>query len=94
MAGGRRRSTASNGWGIASPAGDPGVQDEQDATAVLDLIEHEVRPLFYDRAPSGIPERWVRKMKHAMRTLIPRFTAVRMLRGYITDIYGPKDVPV
>ena len=83
-----------NGWGIASPADDPGVQDDRDATAVLDLIEHEVRPLFYDRPPSGIPEHWVRKMKHAMRTLIPRYTAVRMLRGYVTDIYGPKDVPV
>ena len=83
-----------NGWGIASPEGDPGAQDDHDATAVLDLIEHEVRPLFYERGADGIPERWVRKVKHAMRTLIPRFTAERMLRGYITDIYGPKDVPV
>ena len=60
---------------------------------VLDLIENDVRPLFYDRAASGIPERWVRKVKHAMRTLMPRFTAERMLREYVTGMYAPDDVP-
>ena len=69
------------------------VQESLDrALHPLNLLENDVRPLFYDRAASGIPERWVRKMKHAMRTLIPRFTAERMLRGYITDMYAPDAV--
>jgi starch phosphorylase len=76
-----------NGWGIDSPADDPHVQDDRDATVMLDLIENEVRPLFYERAASGIPERWVAKVKRAMRTLIPNFTAERMLRGYLAGMY-------
>ena len=82
-----------NGWGIASPAGDPRVQDDHDAAAVIDLIENEVRPLFYARAADGVPERWVRKVKHAMRTLIPRFTANRMLTDYITGMYATDPAP-
>ncbi|HEY2386510.1 MAG TPA: alpha-glucan family phosphorylase [Candidatus Binatia bacterium] len=78
----------SNGWGIASPDGDPQAQDDHDSAAVLDLIEGEVLPLFYERSASGIPERWLRKMKHAMRTLIPRFTAERMVREYVTTMYA------
>jgi starch phosphorylase len=82
-----------NGWGIASPAGDVHAQDDHDATAVLDLIENEVRPLFYGRGADGIPGGWVRKVKHAMRTLVPRFTAERMLREYVLGMYRPDDVP-
>jgi glycogen phosphorylase len=78
-----------NGWGITSPDGDHRAQDDHDAAAVLDLIEGEVLPLFYDRTAGGIPERWLQKMKHAMRTLIPRFTADRMLREYVSTMYAP-----
>jgi len=79
-----------NGWGITSPDGDPAAQDDHDAAAVLDLLEREVLPLFYERAAGEIPEGWLRKMKHAMRTLIPRFTADRMLREYVATLYAPK----
>ncbi len=78
-----------NGWGIVSPDDDPQAQDEHDAAAVLDLVEREVLPLFYDRSDDGVPERWVEKIKHAMRTLIPPFTAERMLREYVDVMYVP-----
>ena len=76
-----------NGWGIDSPAGDPAAQDDRDATAVVDLIEHQVRPLFYERDASGLPARWLAKTKRALRTLVPRFTAERMLREYVDHMY-------
>ena len=77
-----------NGWGIASvDTGDHHAQDDRDAAAVLDLIEHEVRPMFYERRADGIPERWLRRTKHALRTLVPRFTAGRMLRDYVDGMY-------
>ena len=81
-----------NGWGFASPDGDPHEQDDHDAARVLDLIEGEVLPLFYDRSADGIPERWVQKVKHAMRTLIPAFTAERMLREYVETMYIPGSI--
>ena len=77
----------SNGWSITSPGGDPRSQDDHDAAALLDLLEREVIPLFYERAPDGTPQRWVQRIKSAMRTLIPRFTAERMLREYVEKMY-------
>jgi starch phosphorylase len=76
-----------NGWAIASPDADPWVQDDRDAAALLDLLEREVIPLFYARDADGIPCQWVQRIKTAMRTLIPRFTAERMLREYIEQLY-------
>jgi len=78
-----------NGWGIRSIDGDAAAQDDHDAGAFLDLIEREVIPEFYTRDADGIPHRWVRRMKRAMRTIIPRFTAERMLREYVQQMYTP-----
>ena len=76
-----------NGWAITSPDGDAPTQDDRDAAALLDLLEREVIPLFYERAADGIPHRWVQRVKTAMRTLIPRFNAERMLHEYGEKMY-------
>jgi starch phosphorylase len=76
-----------NGWAITSGDGDPPVQDDRDAAAMLDLLEQQIIPLFYERDANGIPQRWVQRIKTAMRTLIPRFTAERMLREYVETMY-------
>jgi starch phosphorylase len=76
-----------NGWGIASPDGAPADQDAHDSAAVFDLLEREVIPLFYQRAADGIPHQWLSRVKRAMRSLIPRFSAQRMLRDYSETIY-------
>ena len=79
-----------NGWAIDTPEVDPMTQDDHDAGALLDLISREVIPLFHDRDVDGIPRRWLQKVKRAMRTLIPRFTAERMLREYVDTMYVPR----
>jgi starch phosphorylase len=76
-----------NGWAIDTPPGDPYQQDEHDARALLDLLEHQVIPLFYDRDADGIPRRWLQRVKLSMARLIPCFNAERMLRDYIERIY-------
>lgn len=78
------------GWAIRTPDGDPAAQDDRDATALYDLLEHEVVPLFYDRSPDGIPAGWVARMKASMQRLAPRFSADRMLREYVTTLYATK----
>ncbi len=80
-----------NGWAIATPDADPHTQDEHDARALFELLEHQVLPLFYTRDADGIPRGWLQRVKAAMRSLIPRFTAERMLREYVTTMYvnGP-----
>lgn len=76
-----------NGWAIHTPETDPHAQDEHDAQALLALLEHEIIPLFYERGPDGIPGAWLRRVKRAMRTLVPRFTARRMLKDYVSTMY-------
>jgi glucan phosphorylase len=76
-----------NGWGIASPDSAPAEQDAHDTAVVFDLLEHEVIPLFYERDDDGIPRQWLSRVKRAMRSLIPRFSAQRMLGEYTETIY-------
>jgi glycogen phosphorylase len=78
-----------NGWAIESHDGDPAAQDDRDAAALFDVLEREVVPLFYNRTPDGIPAGWVQRIKASMRSIIPRFSAERMLREYVTTLYAP-----
>ena len=55
-----------NGWAIASPPGDPHMQDDHDAGALLDLLELEAIPLFYERDANGIPRGWLQRIKTSM----------------------------
>ena len=79
-----------NGWGFESIDGDARVQDDHDAGVLMDLLEREVIPLFYRRDADGIPVGWVQRIKAAMRTLIARFSAERMLREYVDTMYVEK----
>jgi glycogen phosphorylase len=56
------------------------------ATAVYDLLEDEVAPLFYDRE-GGLPRHWITKMRANMKLIQEDFTAERMLRDYYTKMY-------
>jgi len=78
-----------NGWTIITPPGDPHLQDEHDANALLNIMQNEVVPLFYARGPDGVPHLWLQRVKASMRGLIPRFNAERMLREYIERLYAP-----
>jgi starch phosphorylase len=77
------------GWAIVSPDADAAVQDDHDAGALYDLLEHEIVPLFYERDTAGLPRRWIGRIKTSMQRLIPRFSADRMVRDYVTTLYDP-----
>ncbi len=76
-----------NGWAIASPAADWRTQDDHDSRVLLELLEREVIPLFYDRPADGIPHHWIQRIKASMASLVPQFTAERMLREYADKMY-------
>jgi starch phosphorylase len=78
----------SNGWAIdGSMLDDPAAQDERDASALYDLLENEVRPLFFARDANGIPIGWLARVRASLRTLGPRFSSNRMTDDYVTEIY-------
>jgi glycogen phosphorylase len=78
-----------NGWGLP-PANvqDPERRDVLEADLVLDTLEEEVVPLYYARE-GGYPAEWVRRMKRAMMTVIPRFNMRRVLHDYAEGLYYP-----
>src|SRR6185436_14085258 len=64
-------------------------QDQVESRALYDLLEGQIVPLFYQRGPDGVPKDWVKRMKLSMQTLIPHFSATRMVREYSERFYLP-----
>jgi len=83
-----------NGWEIPS-ADDSldGTTDEHrdtvEASALYDLIEHQVAPRFYTRDADGAPTQWVAMVRHTLKSLGPKVLATRMVRDYILQLYAP-----
>ncbi len=74
-----------DGWAVASadPQGmSPDQQDAADAESLYTIFEQQIIPLFYERDDKGIPRRWIKVMKDAMRTVAPRFSTRRMVKEY------------
>ncbi|GAB3764280.1 starch phosphorylase [Nocardioides ginsengisegetis] len=81
----------SNGWAIPTADGvdDIDHRDDLEATALYDLIEHEVAPRFYDLDADGVPTRWVEMLRHTLKSLGPKVLATRMVRDYVRQLYSP-----
>jgi glycogen phosphorylase len=80
-----------NGWviGQAAENGDTDAQDRDDAAALYRLLEEEVIPRFFDRGPDGLPHRWIETMKASIESVLPQFSAHRMVRDYVERVYVP-----
>jgi glucan phosphorylase len=80
-----------NGWLIESRTdpNDHAATDAADAEALYALLEQQVVPTFYDRDERLIPRRWLKTVREAMRSNIPRFSARRMVKQYVNDMYAP-----
>ena len=83
--------TGDNGWVINGGAAtdDYDTVDAADADALYRLLEEEVVPAFYERDRAGLPHRWLRTVKEAIRTVTPRFCARRMVKEYVDRMYAP-----
>jgi starch phosphorylase len=80
----------SNGWGLpGADAVDEARRDDLDAAAILDALEEEVVPLYYARNSAGLSPEWVRRCRHAMASVIPRFNSRRVVRDYEQGLYRP-----
>ena len=79
------------GWAIPS-ADEKGIdaaeRDAREAVSILDLIEHQLAPRFYERG-DGLPRAWLGMIRSTIGTLAPQLLATRMLRDYVEQIYLP-----
>jgi starch phosphorylase len=79
-----------NGWGFGegSPA-EPEAQDSADADSLYRLLEEAVIPTFFERDDDGMRRAWIRMMKSSIESVVPQFSAHRMVRDYADGIYVP-----
>jgi starch phosphorylase len=78
-----------NGWALSGEEDhDHGAQDARHAHELYRLLEEAVLPEFFDRDGAGVPHRWADRVKRSMRTLIPAFSATRMVREYADRFYS------
>ncbi|MEZ5283387.1 MAG: alpha-glucan family phosphorylase [Vicinamibacterales bacterium] len=80
-----------NGWLIESQVNpdDQAATDAADADSLYRLLETEIVPSFYDRGRDGLPTAWLKVVREAMRSNVPRFSTRRMLKQYVTEMCGP-----
>jgi starch phosphorylase len=82
--------SGSNGWLIdGGVIGDHAAQDAADAESLYRILEEQVVPTFYERDADGVPHAWLRIVKEAIRTVMPRFSARRMVKDYVENMYAP-----
>jgi starch phosphorylase len=63
--------------------------DAREACDLYDLLECSVIPEFYDVDASGIPTRWVARIRESMARLTPQFSSNRAVREYTERHYLP-----
>jgi len=77
------------GWAIGRGGlyDDHHYQDEVESSALYDLLEKEIIPLFYDREPNGLPRGWICRMKAAIRCICPVYNSDHMVGDYTDRVY-------
>lgn len=78
-----------NGWAIGDDieVHESMTEDNSDAEALYRLLEEKIVPLYYQRDRDGVPHGWVHMIKEAINSITPRFSARRMLKEYIEQMY-------
>lgn len=81
------------GWAIGNgeeyPEYEWDHQDFVESEALYNVLEHDIVPLYYDRARDNLPREWVQRIKNSMRKLAPFFTTARMVQEYTDEAYIP-----
>lgn len=78
------------GWAFGDNGGNGTHPDSSaEAAQLYDLLEREIVPEFYNRDKTGIPRAWLAKVRKSMSMLTPQFSANRMVREYLNQVYIP-----
>ena len=80
-----------NGWTIGDDRtyDNTDSQDSQNSQSLYDLLENKITPLYYQRDTNGLPVEWIKIMKNSLASIVPRFSAARMVREYTEQAYLP-----
>ncbi len=76
-----------NGWSFGDKEGNR--SDSEDASAIYELLEKRVIPLYYDVDDDGFPDKWVKLMKETIKSTAAPFSSRRMMKEYAIKFYQP-----
>jgi len=65
---------------------DEEIRDEHDFYSLLDLLEKQIIPTYYDQT-AGVPKKWVNWMKESIKTIAPQYSTRRMVLEYARNYY-------
>jgi starch phosphorylase len=68
--------------------------DAAEAKQLLDLLEFDILPMFFNRDAEGVPEKWLTCVAQSIAHMGPRFSAQRMVREYAERFYTPAGAAV
>jgi starch phosphorylase len=79
------------GWalGDGQEHGEDPAWDANEADQLYGLLEREIVPEFYDRNETGMPAKWIQRIRESMAHLTPHFSANRAVREYTGQYYLP-----
>ena len=80
-----------NGWAIRPGSGDidPEIRDQEESRAFYEILQDQVVPLYFSQNNLGFSSEWVKMAKHSMVSLLPRYSATRMVDEYVKRFYQP-----
>lgn len=83
--------TKENGWAIDAGENieDQEIRDRLEANQIYNIIENEIRELYYAKDKNGLPMRWIKMMKQSMHDVGKEFNIHRMLDNYCKTFYLP-----
>jgi len=83
--------TGDNGWAIkpASETLSDAARNAEEAHTLYEILQDQVVPTYYTRGDMGYSAAWIKLMKRSIGTILPRFTANRMVGDYLSQFYGP-----
>jgi starch phosphorylase len=79
-----------NGWSISPHSEfDPDTREQLEAAALMNILEYQVIPAYYQCNEEGYSEEWLRMARASMKTILPRFNTIRMAMDYLRQSYSP-----
>jgi starch phosphorylase len=80
------------GWALGdgvSPDLSAEATDAAEARQLLDQLEFDILPMFFERDEQGVPGSWLRCVADSIEYMGPQFSAQRMVREYAERFYIP-----
>ena len=80
-----------NGWAIGQEvlSATAEEQDAADAASLYRILEEETVPIFFEKDEEGLRSHWIGIMKASIASVVPHFSAHRMVRDYVEKSYLP-----